>query len=752
MSRGQPHPEAGAFEEPGGLDLRAAWDGIRKHRWLVLAVAAVVTIVVGLYSLRLPKVYSAEATLEFDPNPPRPLGEEVADPTSPGNYWMSKEWLRTQQRIIASRHVAEEVVREIGLHKDPSFFRIPKDERAGWEGTTVETAAQILRGLISVEPIEETRLVRVQVMSAAPDRAAMLANAVAKAYIDKTQRDRMGSTHAALDWLSSQLDNLSQELNEAELKLHEFKEENNVLSLALEDRINVIASDIQQISQVLTQARTRRIDLEARLGALKKLQDRNPMAANVAMTDQNPALAKLREELRAATAMRGELAPRYGQNHPVMEALDAKIATTSGQMQEEIHSMLDALQGELEKVASEELGLAAALEDVNQRALELNLQEIEYARLHRQRDNKAKLQGVLLERTAETNLTRMLHVENVRILDRALPPNHAIKPNVRKNVAFGSLGGLMLGLLLAVGLGYLDRTVKGEADLDAMGLGFLGIIPTMGEKAERASPYSFRRKRAARRDEPTKDGKPAADDLLVHHKPMSSAAECARVIRTNLTFMAADRQLRTLLVTSSRPQEGKTTIAVNLAVVIAQTGRRVLLIDTDLRRPRLHRVFGTTLETGVTTYLVSNVALQEVTQPTDVPNLWFIPSGPIPPNPSELLHTERFGSFSATVAAEYDTVIFDSPPLGPVTDAAIIAARVDGTVLVARAGTTTKDVLRASAQQLRGVGSRLLGCVLNAVDLERHGNRYSYYRGAGYYYASDEERREGGKKRDAEAA
>ncbi|MFW5926230.1 MAG: polysaccharide biosynthesis tyrosine autokinase, partial [Myxococcota bacterium] len=326
----------------------------------------------------------------------------------------------------------------------------------------------------------------------------------------------------------------------------------------------------------------------------------------------------------------------------------------------------------------------------------------------------------------------------------------AVEPNVRQNVGFGLVGGLLLGLAVAVAIGFLDRTVRHQGDVEAIGATFLGIVPVIeapsAGQGKKRMPWN-RRKR--KRSSMARN----ADDLMAHHKPQSSVAECARVVRTNLTFMSADDPAKSIVVTSSSPQEGKTTIAINLAIVVAQTGRKVLLIDTDLRRPRLHRVFNVSAQRGVTSYLVGEQRLADAVTATEVDNLSVLPCGPIPPNPSELLHTSSFDRLLREAGGEYDMVIFDSPPLGAVTDAAIIAPQVDGTVLVSRVRKTQKEMLRASKRQLQAVKANLLGVVLNAVDLsdKQFGYRYYYYYRQGGYYADGDGDKDRG-RRDAEAA
>jgi capsular exopolysaccharide synthesis family protein len=217
---------------------------------------------------------------------------------------------------------------------------------------------------------------------------------------------------------------------------------------------------------------------------------------------------------------------------------------------------------------------------------------------------------------------------------------------------------------------------------------------------------------------------------------MSSVAECCRTIRTNLTFMAAEEPLRALVVTSAGPREGKTTVASNLAIALAQSGKRVLLVDTDLRRPRIHRTFAVSSAVGITSVLVGEARLEEAVNETAVPGLWVLPCGPIPPNPSELLHTTKFRDLVQEASKQFDRVIFDSPPLGAVTDAAIIAPQVDGVIVVMKVQHTNRDTANLALRQLRDVGAVILGSILNDVNLaeQRYGyGSYYYYRRQGYY-------------------
>jgi capsular exopolysaccharide synthesis family protein len=282
------------------------------------------------------------------------------------------------------------------------------------------------------------------------------------------------------------------------------------------------------------------------------------------------------------------------------------------------------------------------------------------------------------------------------------------------NLGGGAAGGFMLGLALIGLLMRLDHRLKSVDDVESLGLKVIGILPKLAETQ--------------------------LPELSSHHRPTSAAAECARTIRTNLTFMNAARPSRCFVITSSSPREGKTTIACNIATALAHSSKSVLLIDTDLRRPRAHKPFGIANKVGVTSVILGECVLADAVVHTEVDGLDLLPSGPIPPNPSELLHTPAFQALRDAATSSYEWVIFDSPPVGAVTDSAIIAPQVDGVMLVVRAQQTTKENVEAALRQMRAVDAVMIGCVVNDVDINSRTYGYGYnqyYRSESYAYTAD---------------
>ncbi len=701
---------------------------VRYRGWLVLTMVAVTTLVT-LWTLRMPKIYEAVTTLEYDPNPGNPLGSEVEGFSGASHFLMSREFFETQNLVLQSRVVAERVAESFGLADSPEFFG--REDDPDWVPVSVPEAAEYLQTKITVDPVKDTRLVRLRVRDPNPERAATLANAIVDAYIQKTLEDRLGATAAAADWLAQQLGSTREQLSAAENALHDFKKQHNVLSLSLEDRQSLLAQEIEEYNERLTDTRARRIELEARLARLKSVRA-DPDAMQESGAKDDSELDALRSRLREKLTEHAALSVRYGDAHPAIRELDGEISSLRKSLTAEVNALIKIAQGDLQEVKAIEAGLSKAQKRSQRAGLDLNRREIEYSRLNRQRQSNAQLYDLLLQRTAEADLTRLLRTTHVRVVDRALVPEAAVSPILPLNLAGGLFAGLMLGLALAWLLNLRDRSVHHAADVEELGLMVLGVFPSIGESAPISSYARITRRERAPTAEPAMVGR------IVHTSPMSTAAESCRTLRTNLTFMSAEAPIKTLVVTSADPKDGKTTIATNLAIVFAQSGQRVLLVDADLRKPRVHEGLGLENQRGLTNALVGEKRLKDVIQDIDIDNLHVVTSGPLPPNPAELLHTPSFEHLLGEATSQFDRVIFDSPPLRAVTDAAVLAPQCSGALLVVRAGVTTREEMLSAIRSLGDVNANILGAVLNDVGvgtskrLRSHEGYYHYFQSAGY--------------------
>lgn len=717
-------------EAPSVMTLRDYAAILHKRRWVVAVFFAVAVGGAGLWLYREPRIYRAVSSLEINPMAPRYLGTGVQDVAESGTtmYWQTKEFFETQYQIIRSRAVARRVSDKLGLASDLDFTGVAKIKDPAKQRAALATAdpVQRLQGMIRVEPVKDSRIVRLAVEDTDRERAARISNAYGEAYIEHVLDKKLDTTRAASLWLADQLDDLKKKLESSEVGLHHFKRENDILTASFEDKQSISSQRLLALNDALTKARTRRAELESRRRTLveaKKRAVEGDAAAfdSVAAVAQSGLVGQLKLRLIALTEEREELASRYLDKHPKLLGVDERLTEITRTVDREIGKIVSALDNEFREAADTEQQLVALIDGAKREAFEVNKREIDYVKLKREQENNQRLYDLVLQRLKEAELTGMLRTSTVQLLDAALVPSSPVKPNRRVvmmlAVILGLLGGIGLGLFFE----YLDNTVKTHDDVEKyLQLPFLGIVPSINEKGQAQLPAAERGRNR---------------DLHAHRRPKSSVAECIRAVRTNLMFMTPDKPLKRLLVTSSGPQEGKTTVAVNLAIAFSQAGSRVLIVDTDMRRPRIHRAFGLANDAGVSTLMLQSARLEDVVQETAVPNLFLLPCGPIPPNPAELIHTARFKQLLLELDAKYDRVIFDSPPVAAVTDALILSGEVDGVVMVAKAGRTVRELAMRTRQALTDVNARIFGVVLNDLDLERRGyGYYYYYQRYGYYY------------------
>lgn len=688
--------------------------------WPLLVAAALLGAGVAMAASKaMSPVYEAATTIEFDPQAVRPLAPEKSMGLQSNLLVDTVEYYNTQNLIMSSDKVLAMVVRDLNLTTDVEFLKAPPSKPV-----TTEEAVLMLRPRVKVDPLVGSRMVALRVQDSSPRMARKLSEAVARAYIRQNLEKSSVATAEAVVWLGGQLDHFKVELEGNENQLHEFKSRNQLPSSTLDEVSKMIRMEMSDYQQSLTRTRTRRQELAARVAELRKVDSDNPDRVPASEFLTNAYLTQLRSAFQLATRERRELiAEGKGENHPAVKKSDEKISAARTDLLEEVRNIQGAIERDLAIVQRQEGGEAALYEGSRKKAVELNLKELEYRRLDRTRSENEKVYTLLLEQMKQADLVRMMNVNNVRMVDPAQEPGAPLRPNVPVNVAAGALLGLALAIAFALVRERLDNSVKGADDVEnELHTTFLGLLPTreMGGKEEK-------RLRRGAEDRPP--------ELTVHYDPLSGVAEAARALRTNLLFMSPDHPYRVILVTSAVPAEGKTTVACSIAIALAQGGQRVCLIDCDLRRPRLHRIFDRAGDAGLTNALVGEATIDEIALPSIVPNLFTIPAGPIPPNPADMLHSERFKNLLAELAGRFDRIVIDSPPLAAVTDSAIIAKLVDGTVFVVRAFRTPVSISQHGLRALTDVDANVIGCVLNAVDYRKassHYYQYYAYRNEGY--------------------
>jgi len=706
------------------VDFRSYWRIVRK-RWPIIALAAFLGLGTAfIWTYRQPKIYQATCQIVIETMAPQVL-KDVKDVVElgTGSYWATKEFYETQYRIIQSTAVMKGVVERLGLQNDPAY--------AGPPGTKPDVV-EIARGLanqVQAKPIKDSRLAQIIVSDQKPERAVAIANTLADTYIDYNLSYKLEGARTATAWLTEQAGDLRKKLEESELKLYEFKKTRNLLAINLDEKMSMSSQNLQQLSSRLSELRVKRLELESTRKLI--LAARNDMneKESVPEIQKDTLIQSIRQGYVHLSKEKGDLASRYGEDHPRIKAVQGQIDEIKRQWERSIDQVLASFEKGYRAVVDTQGALERLMDSEKKEAIELSKLDLEYKPLGRKADENAKFYALIASRQKEIDLTGVMKANNVRVLERAVMPSAPVSPKPMQNLGIGLLVGLAAGLGLALLIEALDNTLKTQASVESLlGVPVLGLIPIIGGKQEdKDEPEALRER-----------------DLGVYLDPRSLAAECCRSIRTNILFMSPDHPLRTLVVTSPSPQEGKTTTAVNLAVTMAETGGRVLLIDTDLRRPRLHRSFGVPNQVGISTVIVGKSTLDEAIKSTDVPNLDVLPCGPTPPNPSELLHTGRFAQVLAECASRYERVILDSPPCSAVTDPAVLGNVADGVLLVVQAGSTTRDAAAHARRHLASAKARLLGVILNEIDFSNpaYGYQYYYYQNYaryGYGYGNEPE-------------
>jgi capsular exopolysaccharide synthesis family protein len=665
-------------------------------------------------------VYEAQASLVIESLSPRVLsGVEEVVPLGTESFWSNRDFYETEYKILQSDALAQRVVQKLGLDHDLRFLGLEKlaekgDTEALKKALDAARPEQILLSKLTIAPVKESKMVLIQYRDSDPVRAAQLATAHAQTYIEYNLERRLSGAKTAAQWLGEQLGDLKGKLEQSEVSLYNFKRDNDILAQSLEERNDLLKSVIEENSSALVEAQQKRIRLQARIEEIERAKkDESGREALPEVVDNENIQELRRMQIQLVKEM-VQLEQRYGDKYPKLLEARGQLASIDQRIQREMDNVLGAEQADYRIQLSTEHRLAAELDKASHQALDLNKKSIDYNKLKRETENDSRLYGVVMNRLKETDLTGLLRTNNIRVVDEARTPQAPIAPRKSLNVMVSMLIGLALGLAVAFALDYLDNTIKNENDVAAhLGLTFLGLVPNF-TKPRGEKPVTDERDR----------------DLYVFHHQRSQVAECSRAIRTNITFMGTDKPIARLLVVSAKPDEGKTTMALNLATTLALSGLKTLVVDTDLRRPRLHRVFGFGSELGMSNVMLGERSIDEVVKQTLIPNLSLLPCGPLPPSPAELLHTDRFRQLVGELQQRFDRIIFDSPPMVAVTDAAILSSLCDGVVVVVKAGHTPRDLVRLGLSQLKSANARVLGVVLNEVDFEsrQYAYYYSYYR------------------------
>ncbi len=535
-----------------------------------------------------------------------------------------------------------------------------------------------------------------------PQLAAVVANALAKAYIRQDLDLRLESSRQASDFLEQQIDKQRKAVDTSEKALQQYREKTD--SVSLEGNQNVTVQKLADLNGAVTRAKTERLQKEAVYDQVKAIENDRAALDTFPAILASSFIQQLKSQAADLQRQRASLGEKYGDKHPEMIRLSRQIEQTDAKIQIEIGKVVRSIRSEYEAAAAQERSLVEALDQQKTEALALGRKGIDYGSLQRDATTNRQMYDSLLQRAKETQVGAEMKSSNIRIVDAAIVPDGPVSPNKSRNLLFAIFGGGIFAVGLAFFFEYLDNRVKSPDEIKHyLGLPFLGLVPALAAK----------------------DG--VAEDALLHNTVPSGFAEAFRTIRTNVLFSSTEEGGRSILVTSTAPGEGKTLVATNLSIALAQAGQRVLLVDADMRKPRVHSVLGQEQVPGLSNVLVGNAKASEAVRKGPIQNLYVLPAGVTPPNPSELLGSARFKDFLSTLVENFEFVIIDSPPVMAVTDASIIGHIANGVVYVVGCEQTSKYVASTALDQLEGAKAKFIGGILNRVDVQRNPFYYSHY-------------------------
>ncbi|MBI2829339.1 MAG: polysaccharide biosynthesis tyrosine autokinase [Acidobacteria bacterium] len=714
---------------PSELTLVHYLQVLYRRRYIAVSAFLAVFLSVALHTFTAVRIYEGAVRILIERENPNVVSfQEVLEQSE-----LTDDYYETQYKILQSRALARSTIDSLDLWSHPQLNQPPRltirailmrpvNTVARWfepprpieAPDAAETRAQsrvidrFLRSL-TVSAVRYSRLVDVTFRSPDPQLAARVANALSESYIRQSVELRSSTTKEASEFLTQQLAEQRKRLEASEQALQAYRERTD--SVSLEERQNVVVQRLADLNAAVTRANTARIQKEATYNQVKGIME-NPAAIDkVPLILSNPFVQQQKTELAQLQRQRAQLSEKLGPNHPDMVKVGLAIQNAEARIQAEAAQIVQAMRSDYEAAVAEERTLSAALSQQKQEAQVLNRAGIQYGVLQRDATANRQMFENLLQRTQETGVSEELKAGNIRVVDPAETPSAPVSPDLFNNLLFALLGGLSLAVGLAFAFEYVDDRIKNPDEMKKhLGLPFLGMVPALFDKSVTAP--------------------------LISENISSMFSESFRSIRTNVLFSSTDDGGRMIVVTSSAPGEGKTIVATNLSVALAQAGHRVLLIDSDMRKPRTHEVFSREISPGLSNLLVGNAAASEAIRDCSTPGLWLMPAGNHPPNPAELLGSKRFKDFTAFLLQYFDWIILDTPPVMAVTDASIVSNMAHGVLFVVGAEMTSRRVAQRAIEQLELGQAKFVGAVLNRVDLEHNSYYYSrYYRPeyGGYY-------------------
>jgi len=709
------------LNETDQINLRDYWRIILKYRKLIITFFLVTVTTVAIHSLTMIPVYRSTTQILIERANPNIFSVQEMFAIDPSG----QDFYQTQYKILESRVLAREVIKRLNLAEHPEFKGV--EEKVGifsyfkdLKNTTIMEShddswlVNAFLGSLEVEPIRNSRLVTISFESIYPELSARVANALVKAYIDWNLGLRLKSQQAASQFLDDQVRAGKLKLEASELALQQYREKYGVAIISSQSGKNseygqaLSRQKLLTVSKQLLDTKNKRIEAEIKYKNALKLSKDPLKAETIPEVVNSPVIISIKQNEVELLREKAKKSQKFGQKHPVMIALNQEVKKLRNQKYQEIKNIVSALEANYEVALSQEYALKKALGLSEDETISRNKVAIQYQMLRQEADSSRQLYDMLLQRFKETSVFEENRTINIHVVDYAEVPESSVKPKLKLNLFLAIIAGLFMGGGLAFFIEYLDNTIKNPEDLERyFQLPYLGRVPHFDMKNPKTNQ----------------------PELVVVNEPKSSASEAYRGLRTGILFSKPDQIPCSILVTSAGAEEGKTISCANLAITMAQAGTKAMLLDCDMRKPRLHRMLGIRNEQGLSSILVGESEWRDIRVSTNIPNLDFIPAGLISPNPAELVGSERMQNFINELKEEYGRIIIDSSPIVAVTDPVILSRLVDGVVLVIHAGITSRNVIANAVRQLRDIQAHILGSVLNNVDIEKDGYYYYQYYG-----------------------
>jgi len=724
------------------INLLDYWRVIIKRKWVIISFVGALVFFTAIFSFKATPKYKATATLMIEEEASKILS--IEDEFGYRQRFADLRFFNTQLKLLKSKSLIERVARKMDLLTHPLFAKVTanndddNDKGKAIPRNPYSKVSKILLDRLEVSPIRDTKLVEVSFTSPNPVFAADLVNTLADEFVEFYIEKRYQTTRQASEFLAQQIEDLKKRLAAKEEELQKYSQEKDLFFL--NEQESAAVSKFADLNNAYTQAQIERVKAEANYRELSKLEiDTLPQFLN------NKVLEDLRTEYIRLKNEYDEKSKIFKPEYPEMVKLRAKIESMRAQLEGEIKKAVKAAETDYRAALKKEESLRKLLEQQKADVAQMNSNAILYNSLKIEVENMRKLLNSLEEKQKQTLVsTRLgeLKTSNISIIDRAEPPLHPVSPKKKLNLILAFVIGLFGGVGLCFVLEYLDNTVKGPEDAEKLvGLPSLGIVPFLPKeglkKLSRKGYYYRYHYQSGEKDGSggVKANIPEVKEIeLINFKhPNIPLSEDYRTIRTSILLSSAGGPPKSIVVTSSFPQEGKTATVVNLAISFAQLEQKVLLVDADMRKPRIHQIFGEKTSAGLSSYLTGKTDLDNCLYPTKIKNLDILPCGPIPPNPTELIDSEPMKNLVGELTKKYDMVLFDSPPILVVVDSIILSTLTEATILVILSGKTTDKALITAVEELKKAKTRLIGAVFNGVRVDKE-DYYYYSRSYRPYY------------------